>query len=211
MFAQKRILLYVVVGVIFLGVCVGGMTSCLLGIHKTQNENAGRLYEEIRSAYESNNLQQADEKLKELKKRYGGTEYERRARVDFKDLPDKLKHQQEAKATEDRQKNEEYQEKLTELIESYNKVLSSNNGKAMYEGCSIKGRTITIYVNDYWSLLSKDSKIGAVKSYMQLWGGMHGARKMKIDYNDWKLCVRHVSSERTLATWDSLWGPSIKD
>ncbi len=101
---------------------------------------------------------------------------------------------------------------LQEMMESFNIVESKHNEYgSIYAGLTFQNpNTLIIYVNDRWNYISKDTQLGFIKQVGMLWGGMTGARKLEFTYDDFNIIVRHKQSDRTVATWDSLWGPSIK-
>lgn len=101
---------------------------------------------------------------------------------------------------------------IDEMIASFNKVESNNNWSGLYAG--IKGNSldnVKIYVTDQWSYVSKDVKLGYIKHASELWFGMAGARGEKMNGRHVRIEFVHDLSERTVATWDDTWGPSLKN
>jgi biopolymer transport protein ExbD len=104
-----------------------------------------------------------------------------------------------------------YQGKRDEMLDALNGLESKNMYRDLYAGLSMQNNTLTIKVNDSWSYMSKDARIGFIKHIGTMWFGMCGARKLHINPDDFYIKINHDQSGRTVATWDSLWGPSIKD
>lgn len=97
--------------------------------------------------------------------------------------------------------------KWDEMLESYNTVQSSNNYKILYGGVQLEGNRVIVLVTDYWNSVSKDIKVAYVNQCTSLWYGMCGARKLPVGMS---FKFVHNASGRTVATWDSNWGTSIK-
>ena len=210
-FNKKGLIIKTIIFFIFVGCLAAAMTSCAMNIRNENEKKAQIAYTEIQQDYNNKKWEDAQKKLAQLKKDYKDANYTQKALEDFNDIPNQIEKEKEAKKAAEKEKLENIKSKMPELLDSYNNILSQNKGKAMYSGVRVKNGTLMIFVNDYWNLLSVDVKKGWIKSYMQIWMGMQGARDMNPNANDWKLEVRHNASDRVLGTWDPVWGSSVKE
>ena len=133
------------------------------------------------------------------------------------------KRDKEEAAKKEEEKSKEYttktsdkpvisNEQTKEMLEAFNKLESNNNFKDFYAGVNASSPyRLQVIVSEYWNVASKDMKIGYIKHVVMLWGGMSGARGTPIKPDDLKVEFIHDVSGRRVATWDSLWGTSIKD
>lgn len=93
-----------------------------------------------------------------------------------------------------------------ERLDSFNKLQSSNNRRHIHAGVKQNGNELILLVTDKWHSISSDMKETYVKESMMLFMGMGGARNIPEKPDDYAVEVRHSSSNRLLATWNSLWG-----
>jgi len=91
---------------------------------------------------------------------------------------------------------------------AFNNLCSSSmsNFSQYYSGVSQRGRTITFFVNDSWTRLSRDNREALIKQLYTLWFSMGRVRGLKEDPSDYTLLVKHYNSHRTLATWGAILG-----
>lgn len=103
-------------------------------------------------------------------------------------------------------------EVVGERLTSFNKVQSSLPARqAIHAGVRQDGKLLTLMVSDNWRLLSPDLQTHYVKSSLQTFFGMGGARKIVENPRDYKVEVKHQASGRLLATWDELFGIKLKN
>lgn len=207
---STKLIIYCAVFLAFVGAMAGWMTSCALDSKRANEQEAQKMYAEVKTDYDSGKLAKAQEILNKMKKEYSDCEYTQKAVNDFKDLPEKIAQEKKKQEELKKAKQAEYDKKLPAAIDFFNKMLSNNRGHAMYAGCNVQGNTVIVYVNDYWNDLSKDVKEGWVKIYMTNWINALEVKGIKTKMEDWHLKIVHNMSGRTLATWDDVWGISIK-
>lgn len=100
---------------------------------------------------------------------------------------------------------------VTEIANALNDLESSNDYKNIYEGLKYNGAyNLQITVNDRWNYMSQDRKLGFIKHVGSTWSGMFGARNIPFNSESLEITIVHNDSGRKLATWDFLFGPSIK-
>lgn len=129
---------------------------------------------------------------------------------------DAAKKESDAKETTSNSKPTVNSDQLKDMQKAFNDLESGNNYKILYSGvgCGIKsggGESVVVKVNENWNDLSKDMKIAYIKHVVSVWAGMHGARGLAFDPDKFDVTLKHDESGRTVATWGSFWGPSIKD
>ena len=129
------------------------------------------------------------------------------------DANDSLKPKVPASTTT--QKKEEvsdYQGREDELVNVVNIMFADgNNFSLIYEGASYTKiqDTLTIYVNSNWNRITDADKHEFIKAVFSCWEMAAHSRQLKFVPN--RFHMRFViKPEQTVATWDSLLGPSIK-
>lgn len=102
---------------------------------------------------------------------------------------------------------------ITEVASALNDLESSNDNYDIYSGLNYSeanAYNLQIKVNDHWNYISKDRKLEFIKHIGSTWTGMFGARNISFDPSLLEISIIHDKSGRELATWDYIFGPSIK-
>lgn len=148
--------------------------------------------EEIKEDYKSGNFSDAQNILDKLKKNYPNTKYISIIENDYPDLKTKAEAAKKMKK-EQEEKN----------LGSFNSQMSNSGVAPLYEGYEINNGYITVYVNGYWDKLIEDQKYGFINFVLL------AAAQNNLKYQYIK--IKKIASKKTVATWNSTWGISIKD
>ena len=83
--------------------------------------------------------------------------------------------------------------------------------KDIHAGVAQEEQTIILVVNDKWQLLSRDMKEAYVKESWTWFFQMGKLANISEKSEDYSFEVRHNQSNRTLATWDAIWGLKLRE
>jgi hypothetical protein len=121
-----------------------------------------------------------------------------------------------AKNAEAKIKRAQLNGQIKETMDAFNDIESKSDFKALYSGVQVSVGSsgeyhLQIDVTDYWNGVSKDVKLTYINHVITIWGGMCQARKIPFNLEKLEITFVHNMSGRTVATWNSVFGPSIKD
>lgn len=199
---------YGLITVVFLGVAIAGMTSCMINAREANNQQAQAAYEEIKKDYDAGKFEDAQKKIGKLKKQYNDAPYTQKAIDDFKDIPDKIKQlkEQEKQAAAAKIKADEPKYKV--ISDGFNKSMSNYK---VYAGFEVKGNLMKVYVNEDWNHLSKDMKTTFIKQCLTMWQEWYMIAGLDLNIETWNFQFIHKYSGRKVATWGNIMGASIND
>ena len=98
-----------------------------------------------------------------------------------------------------------------DLLNKFDNYVKSGQLSLLYMGIQTDTTTVSLYVSDNWHYLSKDMKISFIHQMLYIFDSL--ARSGGHNENTvpkW-LDIKHINSDRLLASWNQLWGESIKD
>lgn len=136
------------------------------------------------------------------------------AKGDENNLAAQIK-QEEIASTKPQSLPTDWNGQLQEMTTSFNNVQSNNNYSFLYDGCKIEklpggGEKLIIYVTDQFTLLTENEKKLYLEQNFKLWAGMAGARQVKFNTDFFEIEMLRKGTMKRLATWDNLFGVSIK-